>query len=834
MKKMSLNGTWTMEGPAGEKTAGSIPGSVYSFLLEAGKMEDPFYRDNELEALRIVDDDFTFRRSFDVEPELLAMKHQVLRFDGIDTIADVYLNGELLGHTENMHRTWEYDVAGILKENGNDLHVCIKSPTGFIAEADKAFHIGGTTDAMTGFPQLRKAHCMFGWDWGPRLPDEGIWRDVALLGWEDARIGDVRISQTHMLANGRISDGQACAEHARAAREKGGVRVQLTVRTDDIQGLSLNLTAPTGETWEMKAGEPFEIPDPLLWWPNGLGDQPLYTLRVELTDGEDVEVRTYRIGLRTLTVSRKKDQWGETFALCANGQTFFSMGADYIPEDNLLSRITPERTAKLVADCRKAHFNTIRVWGGGYYPDDFFYDLCDENGLVVWQDMMFACANYSGEDAFVANYSEEIRQNVRRIRHHASLGILCGNNEMEQFAAVGVFDGDKKTAADYLIQNEYIIPQIMKMEAPDILYWPSSPSSGGKFDQPSDPDRGDVHYWEVWHGGLPFTAYRQFCFRYLSEFGFQSFPCLETVKSFTEPEDRNIFSYIMEMHQRNSGANGKIMTYLALNFRYPTEFATLLYASQILQAEAIRYGVEHFRRNRNDDRCMGAVYWQLNDIWPVASWASIDYFGRWKALHYYAKRFFAPVLLSCEEYTDTEQQRTCISQPARTDCHARLCMTNETWEEVCGRVEWELRDPLSEVLASGHEHVCANAFSSLWLNRIDLSHLTQAQRRRVHLTYRMIRSGQTETEPSLSGSVLFVPAKHYEFADPELTLSVSEDGRFITVHACAYAKSVEVYAENGYVRLEDNYFDMEKGSRTLQILEGDAANLKVRSVCDIR
>ena len=571
----------------------------------------------------------------------------------------------------------------------------------------------------------------------------------------------------------------------------------------------------------------FCIPKPSLWWPNGLGDQPLYTVTVSIGEPGTASYQeiSKRIGLRTVTMRRSKDSWGESFATEVNGQTFFAMGADYIPEDNILSRITRETTRDLLETCIESHFNVIRVWGGGYYPGDDFYDLCDEMGLLVWQDMMFACANYRITDAFVENITEEIRQNVRRIRHHASLGLWCGNNEMEQFAAVGVYDGDDITKADYLIQNEYIIPQILKEEDPGTFYWPSSPSSGGKYVTPSDPNHGDIHYWEVWHGGVPFTAYRAYCFRYLSEFGFQSFPCIETIASFTEPEDRNIFSYVMEMHQRNSGANGKIMQYLSMTYRYPGDFETLIYASQLLQADAIRYGVEHFRRNRNDDRCMGAVYWQLNDIWPVASWASIDYFHRWKALQYYAKRFFAPVMLSCEEESISSQGRTCISEPAKVPFSAKLCVTNETWEEASCTVLWELRDPESRILREGSCSVTVPSFSSVWLDQMDLSDIDPYTQ---HLAYRL------EGNESSCGSVLFAPPKHYRFADPGLTVQYDPAEGTVTVTAKAFARSVEVYSSKGCIRLDDNFFDLEAGSRTLRLIKGDPEGLLVRSVYDIR
>ena len=468
-------------------------------------------------------------------------------------------------------------------------------------------------------------------------------------------------------------------------------------------------------------------------------------------------------------------------------------------------------------------FNVIRVWGGGFYPADWFYDLCDEMGLVVWQDMMFACANYRLTEEFTKSIRTEIRQNVRRIRHHASLGLWCGNNEMEQFALERTFDGDDVTAADYLIQNEFLIPEVLKEEDPDTFYWPSSPSSGGKFDDPQDPDRGDVHFWAVWHAGVPFTEYRKYCFRYMSEFGFQSFPCMETICSFTEEEDRNIFSYVMEMHQRNAGANGKILQYLSATYLYPGSFEKLVYASQLLQADAIRYGVEHLRRNRNDDRCMGAVYWQLNDIWPVASWASVDWYHRWKALQYAAVRFFAPVLLSCEEDSMVSRGKTCISEPGAVISKARLNVSNETWDAVEDEILWELRAPDSHILESGSFEVNVPPFSAQWYDELDFSGYDQ---REVHLTYRLKSRGS-------AGSVLFTAPKHCRFKDPHLKVTAGPGPDEITVTSDAYARSVEIYSDDGYLRTDDNFFDMEAGRKTVRILEGKNSALRVRSVYDI-
>ena len=657
MKTISLNGAWTLEIPASAFGAvpAAVPGSVYHDLLTAGCIEDPFWRDNETEALKLMENDFVYSRRFEVGADLLGCESVILRCEGLDTLAEIRLNGSLAGTAENMHRIWEYDVKSLLREGENDISVRFASPTKYIREAYALSRADGSSDAMVGFPLLRKAHCMFGWDWGPRLPDAGIWRPISLLGIDTARIRDVLILQDHSRAPDAVAlTVRTNLEHVGAGEAAVRVRV----------------TGP---------------------WPAGFGDQPLYTVTVTLEkDGAELDSSEKRIGLRTMTVTRKKDEWGESFSHCVNGVDIFAMGADYIPEDNLLPRVNPERTRKLLTDARAANMNCVRVWGGGYYPGDAFYDICDELGLLVWQDFMFACAVYNLTDEFEANITAEFVDNVRRLRHHPSLALWCGNNEMEQFVAQGEWVSSKRQAADYIKMYEYVIP-----------------------------NRGDVHYWDVWHGLKPFTDYRNYLFRYVSEFGFQSFPCMETIESFTLPEDRNLFSYVMEKHQRNASANGRIVFYLSQMYLYPREMSELVYASQLLQAQAMQYGVEHWRRHRG--HCMGAVIWQLNDCWPVASWASIDYFGRWKALHYYAKRFFAPVLISCHEEGILSQNTNVNAEPFALKKSARLNVSNETRSPFAGTVRWSLRRPDASVIREGSESVSVSALDTLWLDELDFS-----------------------------------------------------------------------------------------------------------------
>ncbi len=803
MVQFDLGGEWALSFGTTE-SRGKVPGSVYSFLLGEGKIPDPFVGENELSALALMDEGpFTFARVFTLPDTLAACGKKLLRCEGLDTLCTLSLNGKEIGRADNMHRIWEFDVTDSLVPGENRLEVCFLSPTKEAAKRYEADPIGGSTDAMRGFPHIRKAHCMYGWDWGPRLPDAGIWRPVALLGLDGARLTDVHIRQRH--EGGRVW-------LLPLVSQSGGAEAEIT------------LVPPEGEPVCLRGGEWNEVESPALWWPHGYGSQPLYTVRVRLLEDSRVtdEIEK-RIGLRTMTVTREKDEWGESFAQTVNGVPFFAMGADYIPEDNLLSRVTPSRTRKLLEQCVRANFNSIRVWGGGYYPDDFFYDACDELGLVVWQDFMFACANYRLTGDFEANITAEFYDNVRRLRHHASLGLWCGNNEMEMFQAEGEYNGSPKTRSDYIRMFEHIIPHVLRECDPDTFYWPASPSSGGGFDAPNDPNRGDVHYWEVWHGGKPFCDYRNYFFRYASEFGFQSFPCKKTVESFAGEKDWNIFSRVMERHQRNGGANGRIMNYLSQTFLYPTDFDTLLYASQLLQAEAIRYGVEHWRRHRG--RCMGAIYWQLNDIWPVASWASIDYFGRWKALHYAACRFFAPVLLSCEEVGETTNRLSVVDEPSPIETSARLSVANETREDVRATVRWALRAADAAVVQEGIMEAAVPALSSVWLDKLTFDEMDY---RENYLSYELYLHGERVS----GGTVLFTAPKHYRFRDPKLTYSI--DGDTITVKAAAYARMVEIDSPESDLVLSDNYFDMNAGSVTVKILEGMPKTLRLRSVYDIR
>ncbi len=884
MEKMVLQSNgWKMQivgenayGITQEEMPAVIPGSVYGNLLSLNLIPDPYDGMNELTALKLMENDFRFRTVFTLTRKQVESDFLFLRFEGIDTLADIYLNGALIGHADNMHRVWEFAIEEAAREGENELRVEIASPTRFIAAENQKVYTGGSTDSMRGFPHLRKAHCMFGWDWGPRLPDVGIFREVSILSGEKARLEQVYITQIWedqgvVIAQAGAPGSQSITDtKQRNKQDADSVTLQFGVTVEDFvtdekvqerreKSLPGSAKSPyaADEEYEIRIAlyddqgclveeksslqaekgcvnaadgssvggwDTITVEHPRRWWPHGYGKQPLYRAQVTLLDAEGNLLDTWsrRIGLRTMTVNRDKDEWGECFAHEVNGVKIFAMGADYIPEDNILSRVTKERTRKLLEDAAAANHNCIRVWGGGYYPDDWFFDACDELGLIVWQDFMFACASYELDEVFARNVEQEIRDNVRRIRHHACLGLWCGNNEMETQTLDKAWNPSIKQKYDYIKLFEYIIPNILTKEDPGTFYWPSSPSSGGNYDNPWDENRGDTHYWDVWHGNKPFTEYRKYYFRYMSEFGFQSFPSLKTVETFTRQEDRNIFSRVMEMHQRNAAANGKIMTYMSATYLYPKNFEMLLYASQLLQAEAIRYGIEHFRRNRG--RCMGTVVWQLNDIWPVASWSSIDYYGRWKALHYIEKRAFAPVMISCEEVGELSERPFCVAQPEPIEVSARLHVANETMEPVSGTVRWELRKASGEEVLTGCEDVTVEALSGIWLEKMDFSAYNELE---VYISYSFAQNGKVVSE----NTSLFTAPKHFPFQDPKLSLR--RKGNTLFVSAQAYAKNVSIEGVDGDVKLDDNFFDMNPGEKRVEIIAGDAKEFKVLSVFDI-
>lgn len=784
--KWSLNGIWKLSSPRWEAEVDAhVPGSVLAEMLDRGMTEDPYWRTNEYEVREQFRNDYCYTCTFRVPGEMLEADELNLVFEGIDTIGDIYFNGELLAAVKDMHRCWRFPLKNRV-QGENCLKVYLHSPIAYIEERNQDSDITySSTGSMPGNGFLRKAHYMFGWDWGPQLPDMGICREVYLEAFYEAKFEDVCIRQYHEA--GKVTVDIACP-----VKNFG----------TEAPGVKVRITEPKGRIFEQcvqgnaKSSVQLEITEPKLWWPNGYGEQPLYTVEVLLLQEEKIlEERKYRIGLRTVTVSTEKDQWGNEFAFAVNGQKIFAMGANYIPEDNILSRLNAGRTRRLIQDCAAANFNCIRIWGGGYYPEDVLYDACDEYGILVWQDLMFACNVYVLEEEFEENILAETRDNVKRIRHHACLALWCGNNEMEW-----LWDGGGRLKghhprykADYIKIFEMLLPREVKKYDDQTFYWLSSPSSGGSFDDPNDWNRGDNHYWDVWHANKPFTEYRNFHFRFCSEFGFQSFPHKKTLESFTLPEDRNIFSEVMESHQKNGQANAKIFSYISEYYRYPKDLESIAYISQILQLKAIQYGVEHWRRNWG--RCMGSVYWQLNDCWPVVSWASIDYYGRWKALHYGAKRFYGRYIASaCEE----EELSTKVTYH----------VLNESFRVRKAVLEITLADRDFTVLHQECIETSSEAFRMKAVKEVDFAAYikNREQRSRVFARYRLIEDGRCVS----TGTTMFVKPKYFAYRIPNYETEVMETAEAfeIRVKADTFANYTELYLEKMDCVFSDNYFDI--------------------------
>lgn len=836
MKEYSLNGKWKMKNTREEHWGSAqVPGSVFTDLLREGLMEDPFYRDNEDKALALSYNDYEYTREFNISSDVLKHNKVLLCCEGLDTLTEIKINGQLIAKTNNMHRSYEFDIKDVLREGSNNIHIIFFSPTRYIERKQKETPLMKRINdiVMAGFYYLRKAHCMFGWDWGPKLPDSGIWKNIYLKFFDDARLDDIYINQEHQAEKVKLD----IRIDFDIWKDCGEFNVEVSVTSPDDRKISKKQKIDSSSSDCTVA---IEINNPELWWPEGYGKQPIYIISVNLKKRNKIlDSREIKTGLRTLIIKQKNDEWGKSFEFEINGVSIFARGADYIIEDSLMSRYSRKRTENLIKDCVKAHFNCIRVWGGGIYPHNDFFDLCDKYGIIVWQDFMFACSIYPTDREFIENIKQELADNIKRIRNHPSLGLWCGNNEVEwildmvekqPFAGVQM---PKRTLSlsMKLIKEMYtqlfenIIPKAVEKYDPNRFYWPSSPSSGGKFDNPNDENRGDVHYWDVWHGMKPFSDYRNHYFRFVSEYGFQSFPGIKTIESFTVPEDRNIFSYIMEKHQKNTSANGKMLTYLSETFKYPKDFDSLLYTSQLLQAEAIKYGVEHWRRNRG--RCMGSLYWQLNDCWPTASWSSIDYYGRWKALHYFAKRFYAPIIISAMD----------------EETKVNIYVNNDTLKDIEGTIKWRLRDNGQGIINEGKKDVEVSSLQAENCIELDLKDIINKENiRNVYLEFFFDTKGQCLS----SGTLLFVKPKHFNFLNPEIKAVTDEIGDqfIVTLRTRTFAKSIELDLKKADCKFNDNYFDLSAGYVKKVVIDksslSDELNLsevkkqlKIRSLYDI-
>jgi len=833
----SLSGPWHFRQlGANDWLPAQAPGGVHTDLLALGRIPDPFVADNEKAVQWVAESDWEYRRTFDASAELLAEERVYLVGDGLDTLAEVRLNGHLLGQTDNMFRRYEWEVKSLLRPTANELLIAFASPVRYVTAKQAERPLRGVTQAIVGGPHLRKAPCQFGWDWGPQLPPIGIWKDIRLEGYSIARLTDVHLRQHH--AHGQV---EVQAE------------VKVEQWSDAALEATLRVTAPDGSSTETTRALPdaplalsISIATPQLWWPNGYGDQPLYEVEVEVkaeagekpstlssTLTSAVASASYTIGLRTIELRQQPDQWGRSWQFVVNGVPIFAKGGNWIPADSFPTRLTDAFLEGLIRWAADAHFNMLRVWGGGFYEEERFYDLCDRYGILVWQEFVFSCSIYPLDDpVFVENCRIEAVENIRRLRHRASLALWCGNNEMEWgWESWGWAKQDWEDALRPYVERVPALRQLVRLadsrllladwrqlrdaydrffhhdlpawvaaEDPDHAYWPSSPSSDTPFQDVNGEVQGDSHYWEVWHGRKPFTAYRTTFPRFQSEFGFQALPPLKTIATYAEPADWNMTSYVMEHHQKNAAGNGLMIGQMTETFRMPKDFSSLVYLSLMLQAEGIRYGVEHWRRH--PERVAGALYWQFNDCWPVASWASVDYFGRWKALHYAARRFFAPVLLSILD----------------AGASMGIYVTNDLpapWEGVA---RWSLETVSGEVWEAGEEVVAAGPAAATHVRTLDFGDRVAAHKltpllsgaRRDLIFVCELWQGEKLIARNIA---TFAPNKHLALAEPGLSWAISiQDGQLrFDVTAKSLARFVELALEGEDVVFSDNYFDLPAG-----------------------
>lgn len=657
-QKLDLTGQWEFKSKDSSKwMSAQVPGVNHLDLLNNSVITDPFYRNNEENIQWIGKKDWVYKRKFIVDASLLESNRVNLNCDGLDTFAHIYINGYLLASTENMHRRYSFNIKNHLIEGENSIKIIFNSHVQKGLELYNAsqYEIPAQPNDIPFLaelkdykisPYVRKAGYHFGWDWGPRFMTSGIWRDIYIESWNTAKLNEIHLVQKE------ISKRKASinAKLEILVEKEKELSAEIYVNNELIQTTPLSITKNNTD-YQI----PFEINSPKLWWPNGMGKQHLYSVKIILKNEDQIlSEKEERIGIREIRLVTKPDEFGESFYFEVNGHPFFAKGANYIPSDNFLPRVDKARYLQTIAEAKKSNFNMLRVWGGGIYESDLFYDLCDEYGILVWQDFMFACSMYPDNNMFIENIKNEAIDNVKRIRNHASLALWCGNNEVETAWRHWGWskEYDKKNWIAYQKIFHEVLSKVVEEHNPEVRYWPSSPHSNSLDEDPRDIGRGDIHYWAYRGPRLPIDEFKKKknIPRFMSETGFQSFPEFESVKKFSIPEDWELFSPVMKQHQKSKIGNALIADYIVRHFKAPKDFEAVIYQGQLMQEKSMRVAHEAYLRAK--PYCMGALYWQINDCWPVASWSTIDYYGKWKAQQYTMKELFKPIVVSINNEGD--------------------------------------------------------------------------------------------------------------------------------------------------------------------------------------
>lgn len=808
----------------------TVPGVVHTDLLQNKIIEDPFFRLNERGLQWIDKEDWVYETCFTLAADMMRKENMELVFEGLDTYADVYLNDECILKADNMFRRWSIPVRQYIREEDNILKVYFHSPVKidvpkwdalpyqYPASNDQSENGGLFNKKISIF--ARKAGYHYGWDWGPRLVTSGIWRPVYIRAWSDLRINDVFIEQKEVGAGRAVIAGHVELD---ADKDMDGVLVTIT---NEATGRVLGERQADLKRGTNRVNVDFVLHKPKLWWSNGLGEPFLYRFRTDIIAGGDLlDSKTERVGIRSLKVVHQPDKDGHTFYIELNGRPVFAKGANYIPSDNFLPRVTPENYKKTILDAAGVNMNMLRVWGGGIYENDVFYDLCDEYGIMIWQDFMFACSMYPAEGALLDNIHQEAVDNVKRLRNHACIALWCGNNECQD-AWLGwgwkrEIERQNKEYADkiwaqYRQQYHVTLPGVVREYAPGTFYWPSSPFAfEGKMSGTTD---GDRHYWSVWHGKAPISDYDSEKSRFFSEYGFQSFPEFESVKRYAPyPEDWDIRSEVMMSHQRGGDhANGLIETYLLNEYKKPRDFRAFLYMNHVLQGDAIKTAIESHRRQMPYN--MGTLFWQHNDCWPVASWASRDYYGRWKAQHYYVRKAYDDILIS----------------PVVEGDDLKVYAVSDRLENTSGRLQLQVCQFDGTVVHHWDKSVGISGNDSRVCFSAPLAKLLEgADRGTVY-----VRVDYTDK----SGRVYhnnYCLGKQKDMDYPKVDLQTEvrsiEGGYEVTVSADKFARAVCLSVADNESVYSDNYFDVQpKSSVQVQVktrLSAEAFNGSLRLTC---
>lgn len=778
----SLNGNWRLRERGSERDIEAVvPGCNYLDLLRNNLIPDPFEGMNEEKVFWVAQKDWEYERVFSLTPEECAYPVIFLSCDMLDTICDVYINEELVGSAENCHHRHRFDIKDRVRPGENRVRVLFHSPVEYIKAKNAAERCPINANGLNGIPHIRKPQCHFGWDWGPILPPSGISGNIGLEFIEGADIENLRIEQDH--ADGRVRLRVEC-ETVRYDAEP--TQCTLTVKTPD--GKTLTASGYDAE---------FIIEKPCLWWTADLAEQkpqPLYTVCATLSrGGRELDTVSKRVGLRTIALNREKDKYGTNFQFILNGVPLFVKGANWIPADTFINRFDEEKLEYLLDAAVFSNMNMLRVWGGGYYESDAFYDLCDEKGLLVWQDFAFACQPYPFfDEAFLNNVMREVAEVVNRLRHHASLAVWCGNNEIE---ALSLAWRSMRKFVRWTDEFFYRILEPAVREHDTVTaYSPGSPCGISHLNGHDKDNVGDTHLWAVWHGLQPMNYYRKRLTRFCSEFGFESLPDIKTIEKYAKPEDYSLTSEVFKAHQKCPSGNMKMVYYIASRFALPKRFEDFVYLSQIAQQECVSDATEHWRRNKG--RCNGAMYWQLNDCWPVCSWASVDYYGNYKALQYTARHVNAPLSISLEDSEDA------VRVVVLNDFNRAQEVT-----AVYKLFDFE-RGVIEEQAVSGRIGALANKE----IFRFDLRKLAKRMDfGSTGLATELYRGKELVSRKT----VLFRKEKDLTLPPVKPTLSYNEIGDTLrlTVTADRFARLVRLESPDCAQPFSDNYFDLLPGER---------------------